>query len=167
MEYSTFLQYTHYLWPGLHLTHTTEDTCDVCVSIHLTLKDPDLSDERRSELQNELKVHHEASRDQRRAVSTFTKAYASKHAPKQNLPHIILPDSFDCDSDIDAYDPQTTIDALRLGRARIDGLSVFIDKVNENPHKLHIVCENFGQSFTLPSYGWRKFFFSLLCKLSK
>ena len=59
-------EYVRVLYPGLRLSRSKTDLCDRCVRIEIELKSPDLSDERRTFLEEEKKVHVKEAIEQRR-----------------------------------------------------------------------------------------------------
>ena len=50
-------EYIRVLYPGLRLSHSKKDLCDRCVRIETELNSPGITDERRSFLEKEKKVH--------------------------------------------------------------------------------------------------------------
>ncbi|EEY61400.1 uncharacterized protein PITG_01696 [Phytophthora infestans T30-4] len=72
--------YVHFYYPGVRLTRAAEDVCDCCIFGKTT--------------------HINEAIAQRRFVSKFIKSYTALHAPDQQLPDDIIPDTYDtCDDD--------------------------------------------------------------------
>ena len=59
-------EYVRVLYPGLYLSRSKSDLCDRCVRIDIELQSPDLSEERRTFLEEEKKVHVNEAIEQRR-----------------------------------------------------------------------------------------------------
>ncbi|EGZ06119.1 hypothetical protein PHYSODRAFT_532065, partial [Phytophthora sojae] len=93
MSYSRFIQHVHKLYPGVHLSRTTEDDCDCCTRLDIQLGQDGISDEERECLLLQKKMHLSEAIAQRRFVSTFIRNYSALHAPEQYLPREIIPDT--------------------------------------------------------------------------
>jgi hypothetical protein len=104
LSYSRFTQYVHFHYPGVRLTRTAEDVCDYCVRLDIRLNDPDISEDEKQTILLEKHTHIDEAIAQRRFVSAFVKTYAGLHAPSQQMPAEIIPETFDSrgdDSDMD------------------------------------------------------------------
>jgi hypothetical protein len=127
MAYSTFTQYVHHLYPGHHLSRTQQDVCDACIRLNLVLNNPNSTADEKAAAQKELDQHNNAARDQRRAISDFTRQYAGSLVPGETNFNV-LPDYVD-DDDSDSGASQGVPDSILL------------------------VAEDFGQGIALPHYG--------------
>lgn len=95
MSYSWWTKYVKVEYPGIRLTRTAEDVCDVCVRIDVQLDRDDLPSEEQKQLLLEKTMHLSAAIDQRRAMSTFVKQYIVAHASKQAIPTTIISETFE------------------------------------------------------------------------
>lgn len=128
VAYCTFTQYIHYLYPGLKLTRTETDVCDSCVRLNIVLDNPLSTEQEKEAAQQELDMHMEAARDQRRAISEFTKKYI-RTLVEDPIPETIIPDY------IDGEEPGDSEAALG---------------------DVLVLAEDFGQGVTLPHYGHKR-----------
>ena len=59
-------EYVRVLYPGLRLSRTKTDLCDRCVKIEIELQNSDITEERRSFLEAEKKLHVDDAIKQRK-----------------------------------------------------------------------------------------------------
>ena len=92
MSYSRFTQYVHFFHPEITLTRPKEDECDGCFAIATELSNPDISEERKLELQRLQQTHLSDAIVQRRAMQGFIKQYVKKLDTAQVIPDDFIPD---------------------------------------------------------------------------
>ena len=95
MEYSTFTQYVHQKSPGLRLARSKQDVCDSCVRLDFIIANPSSTEAEVAKAILEKETHNSAAVEQRRAVSAFTKQYASTLGYPLPPELIVLPDHLD------------------------------------------------------------------------
>lgn len=159
MKYSTFTQYVHYLYPGLRLTRTETDVCDACIRLDLIIKNPLSSEDDKKKATSELKMHMLAARDQRRAVSDFTKAYVgSLNTPRVQLPDVIIADHIE---DLLVEEDHQIEDEWKNGTEGDENDANYATAIASAPVvpedcNVLILAEDFGQGITMPHYGQRR-----------
>ena len=120
MAYSTFTQNVHYLDPGVRLTRSMQDICDSCTRLNLIIRNPKSTEEEKEAAKLELEMHVSAARDQRRAVTAFTRDYAGK-LTDEPLPKILLLDNIDDEvTNEDVLRPEEC-EVLVIGNVKIMG----------------------------------------------
>ena len=66
LSQSRWGEYRRVLYPRLRTTRSMEDRCNVCERIRVQLRNPDLDDECRGELEKELEEHLAPAQSQRK-----------------------------------------------------------------------------------------------------
>ena len=69
-----YREYVQHHLPGIKLNKTNTDQCNQCFSIALKLKDPNISEEEKDELKEQLQMHLTDANIQRRAINAFVAA---------------------------------------------------------------------------------------------
>ncbi|KAE8876790.1 hypothetical protein PF010_g3460 [Phytophthora fragariae] len=101
------------------------------------LQQPDLTDAEKGDIILRKSTHIEEAIAQRRFVSKFAKEFSALHAPEQNLPETIIPDTFDDDDDA-SNDGKVSED-------EITGIPM--------PQRVQIQAEDYGSGISMPHYG--------------
>ena len=76
-----FREYVQHYIPAIKLGKTQTDLCNECYTISIQLKNPDISDEEKSEMKLKLSMHLDEANIQRRAMNAYITAVKSKIAP--------------------------------------------------------------------------------------
>lgn len=145
MAYSTFTQYVHYIDPGIRLTRSMQDISDSCTRLNLVIQNPKSTEDEKNAAKLELEMHVGAARDQRRAITTFTREYAGKLSDVP-LPEVLLQDNLD-DDEVE-------------NKQAIEGREC----------EILLIAEDYGQGIPLPYFGFRRpgsdyFNSNLMCNL--
>ena len=91
----------------------------------MIINDSSIPEEERENTRMELKSHNSAAREQRRAVTEFTRKYECPYGIENQIPGNILPEYIDEEV---REEVRSTVNVL-------------------------LVCEDFGQGIALPNYG--------------
>lgn len=78
-------QYIQSHFPGLRLSQSKEDVCDLCVRIDTQLLSPNISEDMQAQLLLEKSTHIYVVVGQRRAMAKFIKFFVSKLDPRKVL----------------------------------------------------------------------------------
>jgi hypothetical protein len=132
ISYSRWLQYVHYLYPGLRLSRSQEDLCDSCVHIDTLLASDSTPESVKEELRQQKKMHLDATVTQRRTMQTFIKTFVKKLDPNQVLPNTIIPDYIEEDQPTEG--DSTSLSSLA--------------------NKVTLQAEDFGGSLAMPHHGF-------------
>jgi hypothetical protein len=111
IAYKTFCQYRRFFWPDVHLSRLKEDECDSCVRLSIITKFGETEEERQN-AKNLLEKHVGAAREQRRAISSFTKAYIKGLLPREKDVSLGLPDFLDSEGDLMSSLPSSQVVCL-------------------------------------------------------
>jgi hypothetical protein len=111
LAYKTFCQYRRFFWPNVHLSRLKEDECDSCVKLRIISKFGETEEERQN-AKNLLEKHVGAARDQRRSISSFTKAYIKGLIPEEEDVSLGLPEFLDSEGDVLSSLPSTQLVCL-------------------------------------------------------
>jgi hypothetical protein len=109
------------------MTRSKQDECDACIRLNLIIKNELATPTERENARIELEQHNTAARDQRRAISSFSKEYINTLLLPVTALASVLPDHLDSD-EIGELNKPTTGEVLFL-------------------------AEDFGQGIALPYYG--------------
>ena len=147
MSYERWLQYMHSMFPQIRLARSKEDKCDACVALNIELADPDLTPERRQELEEVKKTHIDEAVIQRRAVSAFCREFVKGHDPNQILANEILPDYLD--SDLPDHEHDVELEQSGEEQAANDDECVV-------PGIVRVIPEDYGGSIPVPHFGFSR-----------
>ena len=135
VAYTQFTAMLKKFYPNVKLARRTEDECDACFRIRNLLKNAELSDEQRADLQGQLDEHLDAGRGQRRVVTEVARALRDKHVKSGNP--------------ADSSAALITLD-------RLVGDDIDEQVQSGAPTYFSLACEDYGGGFALPWYGKKR-----------